>query len=147
MHFLKDYKCHHIIGFSKSDSYILIVFKPFSNRYYITVIIIRYKLLKKAKPGRKKKTTKALLLQPDAPELNQEAEDEDYYNLEAESLETNVPSISIETELQAHIFDDENNNENDNLFNNNIYNNDQIESLHSRLINDLRSADPDNDEM
>ena len=98
----------------------------------------------KAKPGRKKKTTKALVFQPDAPKLNQEAEDEDYYDLDAESLETNVPSISIVTELQAHIFDDENNIENDNLFNNYIYK-DENESLHSRLMNDLRSADPDND--
>ena len=84
-------------------------FKLFSNRYYITVIIIRYKLLiipefakeipldQKAKAVRKKKTRKALLVQPDAPELNQEAEDKDYYDLDAESTETNVPSISIET--------------------------------------------------
>ena len=53
--------------------------------------------------------------------------------------------ISIETELQAHIFDDQNNNEKENLFHNYIYNNDQNESLHSRLIIFLRSADPDND--
>ena len=82
-----------------------------------------------------------MFLQPDATELNQESEDEDYYDLDAGSLETNVPSISIETELLAHIFDDENNN----LFNNYIYNNRQNESLHRGLTSVLRSADPDND--
>ena len=46
-----------------------------------------------AKSGLKKKITKALVFQPDAAELHQE--DEDYYDLDAESLEKNVHSISI----------------------------------------------------
>ena len=81
-----------------------------------------------------------MLLQLDAPEFNKEAEDEDDYDFDFDFGDKFAFNFHWNWNSSAYIWRWKNKN----LFNNYIYNNDQNESLHSRLINDLRSADPDN---